>query len=110
MVTLITDILERIILSIIERLSSFRGKMYCHYNYRLVYRKVSFIQRCPLSEVFRCDMQSTFVSVSLSLDIVLLAIKTALCSHPLSVGFWTVSPPVPRLLAVDQPALWLPRW
>ena len=41
-------------LSIIERLSSFRGKMYCHYIHctrRLVHRKLSFIQRCPLIRV-----------------------------------------------------------
>ena len=44
------DTLGRIILSIIERLSSFRCKMYCHYI-RLVHWKVSFVQRCPLFRV-----------------------------------------------------------
>ena len=44
------DTLGRIILSIIERLSSFRGKNVLPL-YRLVHWKVSFIQRCPLFRV-----------------------------------------------------------
>ena len=44
------DALGRIILSIIERLSSFRGKNVLPL-YRLVHWKVSFIQRCPLFRV-----------------------------------------------------------
>ena len=43
------DTLGQIILSIIERLSSFRGKNVLPL-YRLVHQKVSFIQRCPYSE------------------------------------------------------------
>ena len=41
------DVLGWIILSIIERLSSFRGKNVLPL-YRLVHWKVSFVQRCPL--------------------------------------------------------------
>ena len=52
------DTLGRIILSIIERLSSFRGKNVLPL-YWLVHQKVSFIQRCPLfrvSFIQRCPL------------------------------------------------------
>ena len=44
------DTLGRIVLSIIERLSSFGGKNVLPL-YRLVHCKVSLIQRCPLFRV-----------------------------------------------------------
>ena len=55
---LIMDTLGMIILSIIERLSSFRGKkLVC----RLVHWKVSFIQRCPLFRVSFIRGSTTYV-------------------------------------------------